>query len=142
VQLIGHQPRPEYLRLYHQIDLCLDTLPYNGHTTSLDAFWMGVPVITRVGNTCAGRAGLSQLFQLELTELAADTDTAFTQFALTLARDLPRLATLRSQLRVRMTQSPLMDSARFARNLEALYRGVVTPSPGTPAEQQPRIPAP
>lgn len=133
VQLVGHQPRAEYLRLYHQIDLCLDTLPYNGHTTSLDAFWMGVPVITRVGNTCAGRAGLSQLFNLGLTELAADTDTAFTQIALALARDLPRLAALRSQLRPRMAQSPLMDSARFARNIEALYRRALAPSSGAPA---------
>ena len=127
VRFVGHQPRSHYLGNYHQLDLCLDTLPYNGHTTSLDAFWMGVPVITRVGTTCAGRAGLSQLFQLGLTELAADTDTNFTEIVLSLARDLPRLAELRSQLRSRLMHSPLVDAARFARNLEALYHKALTP---------------
>ncbi|MFP3739832.1 hypothetical protein SB860_33850, partial [Burkholderia sp. SIMBA_019] len=61
VRFVPFQPRDAYLRTWHEIDLALDTLPYNGHTTSLDAMWMGVPVVTRVGTTCAGRAGLSQL---------------------------------------------------------------------------------
>ena len=68
------RPRRAYLETYQRIDLCLDTLPYNGHTTSLDAYWMGVPVVTRVGRTVAGRAGWSQLNNLELTELAAIDD--------------------------------------------------------------------
>ncbi len=64
-------PRPAYLQSYHQIDIGLDTLPYNGHTTSLDSLWMGVPVVSRVGTTVVGRAGLSQLSNLGLADLCA-----------------------------------------------------------------------
>ena len=67
------QPRPQYLELYHGIDVGLDTFPYNGHTTSLDSFWMGVPVVTLVGQTVVGRAGLSQLTNLGLPELVGHT---------------------------------------------------------------------
>jgi predicted O-linked N-acetylglucosamine transferase (SPINDLY family) len=115
-------PRPIYLRQYHRIDLGLDSIPYNGHTTSLDSFWMGVPVVTRVGNTVVGRAGWSQLCNLGLRELAAQTDEQFIQLAVSLAADLPRLSDLRSTLREKMGQSPLMDAPRFARNMEKAYR--------------------
>jgi predicted O-linked N-acetylglucosamine transferase (SPINDLY family) len=114
--------RADYLLSYHDIDVGLDTLPYNGHTTSLDSLWMGVPTVTRVGNTCVGRGGLSQLFQLGLTELAAATDAGFIDTAVALARDLPRLAGLRATLRPRLEASALMDAPRFARHMEALYR--------------------
>jgi predicted O-linked N-acetylglucosamine transferase (SPINDLY family) len=122
VAFVPYRPRAEYLRAYQDIDIGLDSLPYNGHTTSLDACWMGVPVVSRVGTTCAGRAGLSQLFQLGLLDLAAGTDSGFVEAAVSLARDLPRLAALRGTLRSRLEQSPLMDAGRFARNLEAFYR--------------------
>ena len=122
VRFVPFQPRAEYLRTYREIDVGLDTFPYGGHTTSLDSFWMGVPVVTRVGSTCVGRAGLSQLHSLELRELAAETDAAFVGTAVTLAMDLPRLATLRQELRPRLERSVLMDHAAFARNIEAAYR--------------------
>ena len=96
------------------IDLCLDPFPCNGHTTSLDAFWMGVPTITMVGETVVGRAGLSQLSNLGLTELAAKTPDQYVALAVHLANDLPRLEELRSTLRERMSRSPLMDAGRFA----------------------------
>lgn len=115
-------PRQDYLELYRGIDLCLDTLPYNGHTTSLDAYWMGVPVVTRVGGTVVGRAGWSQLHNLGLQELAAWDDDAFVDIAAGLAGDLPRLGELRATLRARMEASPLMDAERFARDLEAAFR--------------------
>jgi predicted O-linked N-acetylglucosamine transferase (SPINDLY family) len=124
VRFLPYRPREDYLRSYHEIDVGLDTLPYNGHTTSLDALWMGVPVVTRVGATVAGRAGLSQLANLGLTELAAQTDDAFVATAVSLAKDLPRLAGLRAGLRERMEQSPLMDGERFARGVEASYEGM------------------
>lgn len=117
------QPRADYLRSYHDIDLGLDTFPYNGHTTSLDSFWMGVPVVTRVGGTCVGRGGLSQLFQLDLLDLAAESDEAFVAVAATLANDLPRLAALRRELRARLERSALMDAPRFARHMEQALRG-------------------
>jgi predicted O-linked N-acetylglucosamine transferase (SPINDLY family) len=118
------QPRGDYLRSYHDIDLGLDTFPYNGHTTSLDSLWMGVPVVTRVGHTSVGRGGLSQLFQLDLLELAAESDEAFVAISAALGRDLARLAELRRQLRTRLERSPLMDAARFARHVEQVYRDV------------------
>jgi predicted O-linked N-acetylglucosamine transferase (SPINDLY family) len=118
----GYRPRAEYLRSYHDIDFGLDTLPYNGHTTSLDALWMGVPIVTRLGKTCVGRAGLSQLFHLDLLDLVADSDAAFVAIAAALAADHERLRTLRRSLRDTMRRSPLMDAARFAHHLEHAYR--------------------
>jgi FkbM family methyltransferase len=115
-------PRAEYLAQYQQIDIGLDTFPYNGHTTSLDGYWMGVPVITLVGDTVVGRAGLSQLTNLGLPELAATTPEQFVRLAMDLAGDLPRLQELRRGLRQRMKQSPLMDAAGFARAIEDAYR--------------------
>jgi predicted O-linked N-acetylglucosamine transferase (SPINDLY family) len=116
--------RPEYLRLYDRVDIGLDPLPYNGHTTSLDAFWMGVPTLTLVGNTVVGRAGLSLLCNLGLEELAAQAPDEFVAVATRLANDLDRLEELRSSLRERMERSPLMDGRRFARSIERVYRQV------------------
>jgi protein O-GlcNAc transferase len=116
------QPRGEYLRSYHDIDLGLDTFPYNGHTTSLDSLWMGVPVVSRVGRTSVGRGGLTQLFQLDLLELAAYSDEAFVAIAAALGQDLVRLAALRKELRTRLERSTLMDASRFARHVEHAYR--------------------
>jgi predicted O-linked N-acetylglucosamine transferase (SPINDLY family) len=122
VEFAGRLPRQDYLQLYHRIDLGLDPLPYNGHTTSLDAFWMGVPTITLIGRTVVGRAGWSQLCNLGLPELAARTPDEFVALALQLAGDLSRLQHLRATLRPRMRASPLMDGKRCAENLEHLYR--------------------
>lgn len=122
VTLTDFRPRLDYLTQYHQIDIGLDTFPYNGHTTSLDSYWMGVPVVTLVGNTVVGRAGLSQLTNLGLTELVAQTPQRFVEIAVGLAGDWERLKTLRSSLRERMQKSPLMDAPRFALNIEAAYR--------------------
>jgi predicted O-linked N-acetylglucosamine transferase (SPINDLY family) len=117
-----YRPRAEYLRSYHDVDFGLDTLPYNGHTTSLDALWMGIPIVTRLGETCVGRAALSQLFHLDLLDLVADSDTAFVAIAAALATDVERLRRLRRSLRETMRRSPLMDAARFAHHLEHAYR--------------------
>lgn len=116
------RPRPAYLALYREIDLGLDSLPYNGHTTSLDSYWMGVPVVSLVGSSVVGRAGWSQLSNLQLTELVAHTPDRFVAIACSLARDLPRLSILRESLRERMTRSPLMNAPRFAQHIEAAYR--------------------
>jgi len=122
VETVGHMPRLDYLRSYDRIDVGLDTTPYNGHTTSLDAYWMGVPVVTLVGHTIVGRAGLSQLTNLGLSELVARTDDDYVRISVDLARDQGRLMHLRSTLRQRMRRSPLMDGARFARNVEGAFR--------------------
>lgn len=122
VAFVAPQPHREYLRVYDGIDIELDPVPYNGHTTSLDSLWMGVPVVTLVGATVVGRAGLSQLMNLGLLELIAFTPEQYVQIAMELAQDLPRLIHLRATLRARMEKSPLMDAPRFARNVEAAYR--------------------
>ncbi len=83
---------------------------------------MGVPVITLVGRTAVGRAGLSQLMNLNLPDFIARTPDQYVQIAASLANDLPRLTRLRATLRPRMEHSPLMDAPRFARNIEAAYR--------------------
>jgi predicted O-linked N-acetylglucosamine transferase (SPINDLY family) len=124
VTFVGFHPRLEYLQLYHHIDIGLDMFPYNGHTTSLDAFWMGVPVVTITGQTAVGRAGLCLLKNLGLPEMIADNPEQFVRIAAELAADLPRLNTLRAALRNRLENSPLMDAPRFARSVEAAYRSM------------------
>jgi protein O-GlcNAc transferase len=107
---------------YHEIDIALDTFPYNGTTTTCDALWMGVPVITLEGNTHAGRVGVSQLTNLGVTELIAKTADDYLRIAVTLAGNLHDLSQLRAGLRGRMMKSPLMDESRFTHNLETAYR--------------------
>jgi predicted O-linked N-acetylglucosamine transferase (SPINDLY family) len=124
VTFVGRVPRPRYMELYHGIDIGLDTFPYTGQTTSLDAFWLGVPVITLVGQTPAARAGLSLLSNLGLPELVAQAPEQFVIIAAGLANDLPRLKDLRATLRDRLQNSPLMDAPRFAGNVEAAYRNM------------------
>ena len=124
VEFVEPMTRRNYLETYHRIDICLDTLPYNGHTTSLDAYWMGVPVVTRIGSTVVGRAGWSQLNNLGLTELAACDEQSFVKIAVELSADLPKLVHLRQTLRHRMESSPLMDGAGFASAMESIYRKV------------------
>jgi len=124
LEFVEYQPRQRYLATYDSIDVCLDTVPYNGHTTSLDAFWMGVPVVTLVGSTVVGRAGLCQAMNLGLPELVARRPDEFVNIAVALAGDRERLSGLRAGLRARMEASPLMDAPRFARNLEAAYRSI------------------
>ena len=118
--------RDEYRKLYRRIDICLDPLPYNGITTSCDALWMGVPVVSLAGSTAAGRAGRSILSNLGLSELATDDADKFVHLAASLAADLPRLAELRRTLRDRMRGSPMMDGVGFARNMEDAYRRMWT----------------
>jgi len=115
-------PREAYLELYRRVDIVLDPFPYNGHTTSLDALWMGVPVVSLAGQKAVSRAGLSQLSNLGLADLVAYSKDDYVAIATRLAQDSPRRAELRSTLRERMQVSPLMDATRFARGIESAYR--------------------
>jgi predicted O-linked N-acetylglucosamine transferase (SPINDLY family) len=121
IQFMEFQPRRKYLEVYRGIDIGLDTVPYNGHTTSLDSLWMGVPVVTRVGKTAVGRAGLSQLSNLGMKELAAETDEQFVNVAADLAGTIGRLSEIRAGLRTRLEGSALMDANGFARSIESAY---------------------
>jgi protein O-GlcNAc transferase len=122
LEFVDRLPLQQYMEQYHGIDIALDPFPYAGGTTTCDALWMGVPVVTLKGQTAVGRAGFSILMNLGLPELVAHTPPQYAQIAADLAGDLPRLTALRSTLRERMKNSPLMDASRFARNMEAAYR--------------------
>jgi predicted O-linked N-acetylglucosamine transferase (SPINDLY family) len=124
VGFADYLPTADYLRAYNKIDIALDPFPAGGGTTTCDALWMGVPVVTLAGQTAIGRGGLSILSNLGLSELVAPDAQAYVRIALDLARDIPRLAALRAGLRDRMRQSPLMNGPGFARNVEAVYRRV------------------
>jgi predicted O-linked N-acetylglucosamine transferase (SPINDLY family) len=122
VDFVGAMPREKYFACYHQCDIGLDAFPYNGHTTSLDAMWMGVPVVTLLGTTAPGRGGASIAMNVDMPELIAKTPDAYVDIAAALAANTMRLGDLRASLRAKMTSSPLMDAPRFARNFEQLYR--------------------
>jgi len=124
IEFIGKLPRRDYLKQHHRLDMMLDTFPFAGHTTVFDALWMGVPVVTAVGGTVVSRAGASALYNLDLADLIGHTPAEYVQIAVKLAGDISRLKELRARLRPRMEASPLMDAARFAGNLEAVYRQV------------------
>ncbi|MET0792508.1 MAG: tetratricopeptide repeat protein [Polyangiaceae bacterium] len=124
LEFVDRCGRLDYLRRYHEIDLCLDTFPSNGHTTSLDALWMGVPTITLAGDTVVGRAGVCQAMNLGLPELIATTPQDYVRAASSLAHDLEHLSALRRTLRERLKRSPLMDGPRFTRNVEVAYRDI------------------
>jgi predicted O-linked N-acetylglucosamine transferase (SPINDLY family) len=124
VTFAAPRPRREYLELYHGIDVALDTLPYNGHSTSLDALWMGVPVVSLVGESSLGRAGLSQLSNLGRTEWLASSAEEFVKIATDLAQNQESLRRIRSTLRNEMEHSPLMDSSGFARGIEQAIRSI------------------
>jgi predicted O-linked N-acetylglucosamine transferase (SPINDLY family) len=122
VRFAGYMPGADYLRLYQSIDIALDTFPYNGGTTTCDALWLGVPVVTLAGRLAAGRQGLTLLSNVGLPQLVSQTPEDYLRIAVDLARDLRRLADLRAGLRQRMLSSPLMDAPALARNMEAAYR--------------------
>ncbi len=124
VSMHDRLPTKDFWALYQGIDIMLDTFPMNGGTTTCEALWLGVPVISRSGDIFQSRAGLSILGAMGLDELIAGSDDEYVRIAVELARDGVRLAALRAGLRERMRASPLTDARTFARDLEAAYRGI------------------
>jgi predicted O-linked N-acetylglucosamine transferase (SPINDLY family) len=122
LEFVSRMAFEKYLVLHGQIDIALDPFPYAGGTTSCDALYMGVPVVTLAGKTAVSRGGASLLSNLGLNDLIAHSAEEYVQIAIALARDLPRLTELRQTLRTRMERSPLMDAGRFVGNLEKIYR--------------------
>ncbi len=112
----------EHLALYNRVDIGLDPFPYNGTTTTCEALWMGVPVVTLAGDHHCSRVGASILTRMGLEELIAANVESYVQKAVALAADENRLGQLRAGLRMRMAESPICDSKFFARSVEDIYR--------------------
>jgi predicted O-linked N-acetylglucosamine transferase (SPINDLY family) len=110
------------LVLYGRVDIGLDTHPYNGGTTTCEALWMGVPVVTLAGDTHASRMGASLLKVAGLSQLVARSAEQYVRIAQELAQDLDALERLRSGMRERLRGSALLDEHGFTRRLEAAYR--------------------
>jgi predicted O-linked N-acetylglucosamine transferase (SPINDLY family) len=121
---VGLQSLADYLETYRLIDVALDPHPYGGGTTTCDALWMGVPVVSLVGRTAVSRAGSTLLSNVGLEHLVARTAEQYVELAAELLRDAAGLAALRRQLRERIERSPVMDATRFARDVEAAFRTV------------------
>ncbi|NQV55662.1 MAG: tetratricopeptide repeat protein, partial [Rhodospirillales bacterium] len=109
------------ISLYERVDIALDTFPYNGTTTTLEALWMGVPVITLAGRRHAARVGASLLTHAGWPELVASDVGGYVECAAALARAPNRLADFRSTARAQLKASPLMDAPGFALKIEAMY---------------------
>lgn len=107
---------------YAQVDIGLDVFPCAGIVTTLESLWMGVPVVTRSGDTEASKSGASILAALGMDELVARSDEDYERIAVSLARDPARLAALRRDLRPRMERSPLTDGRKYVAELEGQYR--------------------
>jgi predicted O-linked N-acetylglucosamine transferase (SPINDLY family) len=114
----------EHMAGYHRADIALDTFPFAGATTTFQALWMGVPVISFMGDRFISRAGGSISTQAGLGELAVDTPEKYIETARALAADLPRLRGLRSGLRQRMATSPLCDGPAYACAVENAFRSL------------------
>jgi protein O-GlcNAc transferase len=122
ISLLPPMPLPDFLALFHRIDVALDAWPYGGGTTTLHSLWMGVPVVTLAGATAMSRNSIGPLAAVGLQHLVATTPAGYVQAALDLARDPAWLRGTRATLRERMLASPLVDERGFARNMEGAYR--------------------
>jgi len=111
----------EHLARHRLADLFLDTLPYNAHTTASDSLWAGVPVLTRIGETFAGRVAASILKAVGLPELVVETSQAYEDLAIELATNREKLSGLRKKLADNLSTTPLFDTRRYTRNIESAY---------------------
>jgi protein O-GlcNAc transferase len=119
---VGHQSLALYLETYRDIDVALDPHPYGGGTTTCDALWMGVPVVSLAGRTAVSRAGATLLSNVGLDHLVTRSADEYVERAAELIRDQGRLAELRRRLRGGLESSPVMNGAQFARDFEAVLR--------------------
>ena len=113
-----------HLEVYHQVDIGLDSFPYNGATTTCEALWMGVPVVSLEGHTHPGRMGASILRTAGLPELIASGTGDYVARCQSLAEDPQRLSYLREGMRERLRASPLLDGAGFGRDFGAALRAM------------------
>ena len=128
VTIEGSTPHWQLLNRYNDVDIGLDSRPYSGGLTTLEALWMGVPVVTTPGRTFAGRHSLTHLTNAGLSELVAADEDGYVRIAAELAADRQRLAELRRGLRPRLVDSPIMNPRGFARDFAEMVQGIVKPA--------------
>jgi predicted O-linked N-acetylglucosamine transferase (SPINDLY family) len=121
VHLYGRADHFRFLETYSEIDIALDTFPYNGGTTTTEAIWQGVPVVTFLGDRWVSRTSASILQAGGLTELIGRNVDDYVSLAIALAHSRDRLLDLRSNMRSRLASSPVCDTQAFARNMEQIY---------------------
>jgi predicted O-linked N-acetylglucosamine transferase (SPINDLY family) len=124
LELRGGSSQAEHLAAYGDVDIALDPFPHGGGVTALEGLWMGVPLITRLGERVPGRLGASFLERLGLDDWIATGPDEYVRLAVEHARDLARLARLRGELRARLAASPIGDATAYCRAVEAAYRAM------------------
>jgi predicted O-linked N-acetylglucosamine transferase (SPINDLY family) len=112
---------PDHLARHRLADLFIDTLPYNAHTTASEALWAGLPVLTQIGATFAGRVAASLLTAIGLPELITSTQQTYENLAIELATNREKLAAIKKKLANNRLTAPLFDTKRFTGNLEAAF---------------------
>ena len=122
--ILEPRKRENQFVLYNKIDIALDPFPFNGGTTTMDALWMGVPVVTLAGEYFTSRMGVTILTNTGLPDLIAATEDDYVEIAVGLATNPDRLRGTRHELRKRVTESRMMDHAAFARDMEEALRGM------------------
>jgi predicted O-linked N-acetylglucosamine transferase (SPINDLY family) len=125
IHLYEHLPNTnDHLELYNSIDIGLDTFPYNGATTTCEALWMGVPVITLLGDRHVARVGASILTNVDLKDFIAKDIDSYIKLAAEMSVNTKRLKEIRKTLRGSMQKSPLCDARSFAADVETAYKNM------------------
>src|SRR5262249_2423241 len=114
----------EHLARYRVADLFIDTLPYNAHATASDALWAGLPVLTQIGETFAGRVAASLLTAIDLPELIASTQQPYEDLAIQLATSRGKLASIRRKLVDNRLTEPLFNTQSFTQDIERAYTAI------------------
>ena len=118
-------PLSAFMAEYSRMDIALDTVPYNGGTTSCDALWMGVPVVTLPGGRFSSRMGASVLSTVGLSELIADNEDDYIRISKSLASDTNKLQMLRPSIRNQVAESVLCNAPGFTRQFEATLHNIL-----------------
>lgn len=124
---IGRVAREEYFARLKLADLCLDTSPYNGATTSSDALWIGLPVLTCIGKTFSSRICASILNAVDLNEMICDSEAEYVDMAIELGRNKEKYLKLKNKLNKNIKNKPLFNPKLFSHNIENLFKSLHTP---------------
>jgi protein O-GlcNAc transferase len=124
VEVMGYMPYAQYLQTLASVDMALDTFPYNGCITTLEALWMGAPIVTRCGETLVSRVGYTIMKHLGLELFVAHSQQEYIDKACAFASQLDQLGRIRQSLRPLLLASPLCDCRRLAREMEEAFRSL------------------